>query len=118
MSAIDDPLGFGKKDKRKKLSKSQKERLAKGQDWKCGRCQNEIEPLSYDIHHRNGDSSDNSIGNLVAFCVKCHRLVTKKQNKEDAIKKSDSFWSTSSSTSSLFGSSSKKKSSVHDAFWG
>ena len=67
---------------RKKLSKAQKERIAKGQDWKCGRCQGKIEPLSYDIHHKDEDATNNDIANLTALCVKCHRLVTQKENRE------------------------------------
>jgi len=90
LSAFDDPLGFDKKKKRT-LSKAQKERIAKGQDWICGKCKEKIEPFSYDIHHRDGKSSNNSIGNLVALCVKCHRKVTQKQNKEKDRKKKDSF---------------------------
>jgi len=81
MSAIDDSLGDDEK-KRKKLSKVQKERIAKGQDWKCGRCQVKIEPLSYDIHHKDTNSRNNDIANLTALCVKCHREVTQKENRE------------------------------------
>ena len=87
MNSLDDPFGLGNKNKRKKLSKSQKERIARGQEWKCERCKKKIEKLSFDIHHRDGNSSNNSIGNLVALCVKCHRLVTQKQNKEKDKKK-------------------------------
>ena len=87
MSALDDPFGFDKKKKRKQFSKTQKERIARGQKWKCGRCQQKIEPLSYDIHHRDGDALNDSFSNLVALCVKCHREVTQKQNKYKAKKK-------------------------------
>jgi len=85
-------LGFfeEEKKKRKALSKNQKERIARGQDWKCGRCQEKIEPLGFDIHHRDKDSSNNDIANLVAYCVKCHRIVTQKQNKENS-KKQDKY---------------------------
>ena len=67
---------------RKKLSKAQKERIARGQDWKCGRCQGKIEPLSYDIHHKDEDATNNDIANLTAWCVLCHRKVTQKENRE------------------------------------
>ncbi len=67
---------------RKELSKNQKERIARGQKWLCGRCQEKIEPLGFDIHHKNGDATNNDIANLEAQCVRCHRIVTQKQNKE------------------------------------
>lgn len=87
MSSLDDPLGFDKKNKRKKISKAQKLKIAKGQDWICDKCKKKFEPFTFDVHHRNGDSSNNTIGNLAALCVKCHRGVTQKQNREkDTIK--------------------------------
>ncbi|MCA2003261.1 MAG: HNH endonuclease [Candidatus Nitrosotenuis sp.] len=91
MSATDNPLGFDKKNKRKKLSKAQKQKIAKGQDWICDKCKKKIEPFTFDIHHRDGSSSNNSIGNLAALCVKCHREVTQKQNREKDTKKNDPF---------------------------
>ena len=78
---LDDPLDLAKK-KRKPLRKVQKERIARGQNWKCGRCQNKIEPLSFDIHHKDGNAGNNDIANLEALCVKCHRVVTQKENKK------------------------------------
>ena len=36
----------------------------------CEECQNNGE---LDIHHRNGDRSNNSIGNLQVLCHECHR---------------------------------------------
>jgi len=84
---LDDPLGFDEKKKRKPLKKNQKEKIARGQNWICERCQKKIEPLTFDIHHRDGISSNNTVGNLVALCVKCHREVTQKQNKANNPKK-------------------------------
>ena len=49
---------------RKKLRKPQKERIARGQKWICGRCQEKIDSMGFDIHHKNRDSSDNDISNL------------------------------------------------------
>lgn len=82
---------FGTKKKKRTLSKAQKQKVAKGQDWICGKCKGKIEPFSFDVHHRDGISSNNSIGNLVALCVKCHRIETQKHNKEKDRKKKDSL---------------------------
>jgi len=73
---------------RKKVSKAQKQKIAKGQDWICDKCKKKFEPFDFDIHHRDGDPSNNSIGNLAAWHVKCHRVETQKTNKEkDTMKK-------------------------------
>jgi len=72
---------------RKKLRKPQKERIARGQKWICGRCQEKIDPMGFDIHHKNKDPSDNDISNLEALCVPCHRKVTQKENREKDTKK-------------------------------
>ena len=87
MGILDDPLCSNKKNKRKKISKAQKQKIAKGQDWICDKCKKKFEPLAFDIHHRDGKSWNNSIGNLTALCVKCHREVTQKQNKAKDSKK-------------------------------
>ena len=72
---------------RKNLSKKQKERIAKGQDWKCGRCQKQIEPFGFDIHHKDRDPSNNDVANLTALCTLCHRKVTQKENRKKDTKK-------------------------------
>jgi len=87
LGVLDDPLGSNKKNKRKKVSKAQKQKIAKGQDWICDKCKKKFEPLGFDVHHRDGNASNNSIGNLAALCVKCHREVTQKQNKAKDTKK-------------------------------
>ena len=78
----DNLLDSNGKKKRKKLSKPQKLKIAKGQDWICDKCKKKFEPFTFDIHHRDGISSNNSIGNLTALCVKCHREETQKQNRK------------------------------------
>jgi len=71
---------------RKKLRRPQKLRIAKGQDWKCGRCQGKMDEMGFDVHHKNHDPLDNDIANLSAYCVPCHRKVTQKENiKKDTI---------------------------------
>jgi hypothetical protein len=82
LSSHEDPLDLDEKKKRKKVSKAQKQKIAKGQDWICDKCKKKFELFTFDIHHRDGDSSNNLIGNLAAWCVKCHREETQKHNRE------------------------------------
>jgi len=72
---------------RKKLRRPQKLRIARGQNWICGRCQEKMDEMGFDIHHKDKDPSNNDIANLEAFCVPCHRKVTQKENAEKDTKK-------------------------------
>jgi len=67
---------------RKKLRKPQKQRIARGQNWICGRCHEKMDQMGFDIHHKDRDPSNNDIANLEALCVSCHRKVTQKENRE------------------------------------
>ena len=72
---------------RKKLRRPQKLRIARGQNWICGRCQEKMDEMGFDIHHKDKDTSNNDIANLEALCVPCHRKVTQKENIEKNTKK-------------------------------
>lgn len=67
---------------RKKLRRPQKLRIARGQLMICGRCQDKMDEMGFDVHHKNHDPLDNDIANLEALCVPCHRKVTQKENAE------------------------------------
>jgi len=64
-----------------RLPKEYSDRIKRGQGWKCGnrKCthgQGE-QPASIksggQIHHRDGDKTNDNYSNLVALCAKCHR---------------------------------------------
>ena len=38
----------------------------------CSRCGTSIEVEPYQIHHKNGDHSDNSLENCELYCIRCH----------------------------------------------
>ncbi len=76
---------------RKKLSRPQKLKIGRGQNWICGRCHEKMDEMGFDIHHKNTDPSNNDIANLEALCVPCHRKVTQKENREKDTKKKPLF---------------------------
>lgn len=61
------------------LTKELKDRVKRGQHWKCKKCGKSIKSGGQ-IHHKDGNHSNNDIRNLVALCTKCHRQTptTKK----------------------------------------
>ena len=39
---------------------------------RCEKCQMNLDSVSHDIHHKNGDSHDNRLANLILLCPNCH----------------------------------------------
>lgn len=56
-----------------------------------GKCQRCHEPFAHpgmlDIHHKDGDRSNNNEKNLMLVCPKCHRQFTQEQRYKKATKK-------------------------------
>ena len=73
------------------LTKEYKDQIKRGQKWICGRrgCNKSIKTYGQ-VHHKDGDHSNNNIKNLVALCKSCHAEYTKKQ----AGKSKFDFWNT------------------------
>jgi predicted ATP-grasp superfamily ATP-dependent carboligase len=62
---------------KRSVSESKKKYIGSKQGWKCSSC-NKILDHTYEIDHKLAlkDGGDNSIENLTALCVHCHRLKT------------------------------------------
>ncbi len=110
--------GFTEKlrPKRKNVGKSNREKIARGQRELCNHCSKPIGRggIHYDVDHRDGDPSNNSIGNLQALCLDCHRNKTKRQTKIRVRKqreKNDPFVL----TDSIFGDSKPKRKTKKDS---
>ena len=66
-----------------RLTKEVSDRIKRGQNWRCGnrKCDHgkEGKPASIksggDIHHKDGDPTNNKVTNLIALCRKCHQEV-------------------------------------------
>jgi hypothetical protein len=56
---------------------SYRERALKTLGTRCVRCGYDIEESMLDVHHMDGDRSNNKIDNLMVLCVWCHALKTR-----------------------------------------
>jgi 5-methylcytosine-specific restriction endonuclease McrA len=64
-----------------RLAKEQSDLVKRGQGWKCRKCGKSIKSGGH-IHHKDGNSKNNKISNLVAICAKCHREIPTKKGEE------------------------------------
>lgn len=66
-----------KTTERRKVSSLLKKRIAAGQQWRCGACQNLLDE-TYEVDHRLAlfQGGTNDPDNLVALCPHCHRKKT------------------------------------------
>lgn len=88
---IDEFLGISKKKKRKPISQTLKNEVMVRQEYKCYNCPI-ILPAKKHFHHKNLDSSDNKVENIIALCPNCHyelhhKIELKKQELEKQNKK-------------------------------
>jgi len=63
-----------------RLTKDQSDLVKRGQGWKCKKCGVSIKSGGR-IHHKDGDSKDNKISNLVALYAKCHRQIKTRKGE-------------------------------------
>lgn len=72
----------GNNKTRKRLTRPTKIQVARGQNFMCDGCKRQItSDDAYDIHHKDGDSSNYNITNLKVVHVKCHRGINNKKKK-------------------------------------
>lgn len=69
------------------LTKEMRQQLMRGGGWKCYRCGRGINSLTGEIHHRDGDNTNDAISNLRPVCKECHRDLTNAQMKRRAANK-------------------------------
>ena len=96
---------------RKNIGKSQREKIVLGQRELCNHCSKPIGNSNFDIDHRDGNSSNNSIGNLQALCLDCHRDKTKRQAKMrvKTQREEKNLFGFEGMSASIFGDSKPKK---------
>ena len=86
MSTFDLP-----KEPRKAVAKQLKEYIRYRQGFKCKKCSSSLKRRGQ-IHHKNGNRSDSSFGNLELLCKKCHLEKTRKQIKVKQVKNKPNTW--------------------------
>ncbi len=64
------------------LTKELKDKVKRGQGWKCAKCGKSIKSGGQ-VHHKDRDHDNISITNLQALCKDCHQKRTNKQLKKD-----------------------------------
>jgi uncharacterized membrane protein (UPF0136 family) len=62
-----------KKEKRRHFPQSVKKHVIRKQKGKCVMCKRKLEAHGSDLHHKNGDRSNNRLSNCEAICTPCHR---------------------------------------------
>jgi 5-methylcytosine-specific restriction endonuclease McrA len=75
------------KKKRVPVKQSTKIKVITRSNSRCAKCGKSLANVTPQIHHKNGDPSDNRLSNLIALCPNCHsvaRVHSKKQRKNDS----------------------------------
>lgn len=74
-------LQSGKKTTKRSVSETKKKYVASEQNWKCGKCQNQLSAW-FEVDHvqRLEHGGSNEVSNLVALCRECHGEKTAMEN--------------------------------------
>ena len=62
-----------KKEKRRHFPQAVKRHVIRKQKGKCVMCKRKLEAYGSDLHHKNGDRSNNKLSNCEVICTPCHR---------------------------------------------
>ena len=62
-----------KKEKRRHFTQAVKRHVIRKQKGKCITCKRKLEAYGSDLHHKNGDRSNNKLSNCEVLCTPCHR---------------------------------------------
>ena len=62
-----------KKEKRRHFTQAVKKHVIHKQKGKCIMCKRKLEAYGSDLHHKNGDRSNNKLSNCEVLCTPCHR---------------------------------------------
>ena len=62
-----------KKEKRKHFPQAVKRHVIRKQKGRCVMCKRKLEAYGSDLHHKNGDRSNNKLSNCEVICTSCHR---------------------------------------------
>lgn len=80
-SSIDKIMNSGKHGGKRSVSETKKKFIASQQNWKCGRCNSQLNAW-FEVDHkiRLNDGGGNEVDNLIALCRDCHGYKTTMEN--------------------------------------
>jgi hypothetical protein len=80
-NSIDKMMNSGKHGGKRSVSETKKKFIASQQNWKCGRCNNQLNAW-FEVDHkiRLNDGGGNDVENLIALCRDCHGYKTTMEN--------------------------------------
>ena len=80
-SSIDKIMNSGKHGGKRCVSETKKKFIASQQNWKCGRCNSQLNAW-FEVDHkiRLTDGGGNEVDNLIALCRDCHGYKTTMEN--------------------------------------
>jgi 5-methylcytosine-specific restriction endonuclease McrA len=80
-TCIDKMINSGKHGVKRSVSETKKKFIASQQNWKCGRCDNQLNAW-FEVDHkiRLNDGGGNEVDNLIALCRDCHGYKTTMEN--------------------------------------
>lgn len=80
-NSIDKIMHSGKPCGKRSVSETKKKFIASQQNWKCGRCDNQLNAW-FEVDHkiRLHDGGGNEVDNLIALCRDCHGYKTTMEN--------------------------------------
>lgn len=80
-NSIEKIMNSGKDGGKRSVSETKKKFIASQQNWKCGRCNNQLNAW-FEVDHkiRLHDGGGNEVDNLIALCRDCHGYKTTMEN--------------------------------------
>lgn len=80
-NSVEKIMNSGKHSGKRCVSETKKKFIASQQNWKCGRCNNQLNAW-FEVDHkiRLTDGGGNEVDNLIALCRDCHGYKTTMEN--------------------------------------
>lgn len=88
-------------DRKRKTAKSIKTDVQIKAKGNCQKCRRYVGPLG-EVHHKDGNRTNDKLSNLEFLCSNCHKKKTHKQQVQNALKKDKAIKSKAKDSASQF----------------